>query len=90
MEKNKVTTTEQHEIGFSRKSKIMSRVTRCRKRGRTGDKEIGSVQGKSGQGSIHIREEASNGISESTQTRLDKFLIRAEAEARQKPGDKLY
>ena len=48
MEQNKVTRTEQHEIGFSRKSKIMSRVTRCRKRGRTGDKEIGSVQGKSG------------------------------------------
>ena len=32
MEQNKVTRTEQHEIGFSRKSKIMSRVTRGRKR----------------------------------------------------------
>jgi len=39
MEQNKVTRTEQHEIGFSRKSKIMSRVTRGRKRKRTGDKE---------------------------------------------------
>lgn len=38
MEQNKVIATEQHEIGFSRKSKIMSRVTRGRRR-RTGDKE---------------------------------------------------
>lgn len=39
MEQNKVIATEQHEIGFSRKSKIMSRVTRGRRRRRTGNKE---------------------------------------------------
>ena len=39
MEQNKVTKTGKHEIGFSRKSKIMSRVTRGGKRRRAGRKK---------------------------------------------------
>ena len=59
MEQNKVTRTEQHEIGFSRKSKIMSRLQGVGREKGQGIRKIGSVQGKSGQASIHILEEAS-------------------------------
>lgn len=76
MEQNEVTRTGQHDVGFSRKSKIWSKAPRGRRREQVclhdeGQRitKITSVHGKSEQGRFHILE-ASDGTTESTQFRL--------------------
>lgn len=67
MEQNKVKKPRRHEIGFSRQFKIMSRATNggrrewgCLCKGQ-GVRKTALVQGKSGQGTFHLLEEASDG-----------------------------